>query len=81
MEELGEAGWLQRLGMQFHWNNEGYATFEDFLGALASRKRKFCGASGVMQMRRGFRSAHCAAMKSSHGIGMRLPVLPQYGGS
>ena len=38
--ELGEAGWLQRLGMQFHWENEGYTTFDDFLGALASRKRK-----------------------------------------
>ena len=20
----GEAGWLQRIGTQFHWNNEGY---------------------------------------------------------
>jgi predicted N-acyltransferase len=39
-EALGEAGWLQRMGMQFHWENAGYATFEDFLGALASRKRK-----------------------------------------
>ncbi|MDQ2804622.1 MAG: GNAT family N-acetyltransferase [Pseudomonadota bacterium] len=37
---LGEAGWLQRVGMQFHWENAGYASFEDFLGALASRKRK-----------------------------------------
>jgi len=37
---LGEAGWLQRIGVQFHWHNAGYATFEDFLGALASRKRK-----------------------------------------
>ena len=37
---LGEAGWLQRLGMQFHWENAGYATFDDFLGALSSRKRK-----------------------------------------
>jgi len=37
---LGEAGWLQRLGTQFHWCNSGYACFEDFLGALASRKRK-----------------------------------------
>ncbi len=39
-EALGEAGWLQRLGMQFHWYNQGYATFEDFLAALSSRKRK-----------------------------------------
>ena len=39
-EALGEAGWLRRMGMQFHWDNAGYATFDDFLGALSSRKRK-----------------------------------------
>jgi predicted N-acyltransferase len=37
---LGEAGWLRRIGMQFHWENEGYADFDGFLGALSSRKRK-----------------------------------------
>ena len=37
---LGEAGWLRRMGMQFHWDNKGYSTFDDFLGALSSRKRK-----------------------------------------
>ena len=37
---LGEAGWLQRIGVQFHWQNQGYASFEDFLAALSSRKRK-----------------------------------------
>ena len=39
-DALGQAGWLQRLGTQFHWENPGYASFDDFLGALASRKRK-----------------------------------------
>jgi hypothetical protein len=34
------AGWLIRQGTQFHWSNRGYATFDDFLAALASRKRK-----------------------------------------
>ncbi|MHA6717936.1 GNAT family N-acetyltransferase [Sphingomonas sp. RS6] len=34
------AGWLIRTGTQFHWHNRGYATTEDFLAALASRKRK-----------------------------------------
>jgi predicted N-acyltransferase len=34
------AGWLIRQGTQFHWANRGYATFDDFLGELASRKRK-----------------------------------------
>jgi predicted N-acyltransferase len=39
-EALGRAGWLRRLGTQFHWENRGYGGFEDFLGDLASRKRK-----------------------------------------
>lgn len=34
------AGWLIRTGTQFHWHNQGYASFDDFLAALASRKRK-----------------------------------------
>jgi len=37
---LGAAGFLRRTGRQFHWTNQGYASFDDFLGALASRKRK-----------------------------------------
>lgn len=37
---LGELGFLRRIGTQFHWHNRGYRTFEDFLGDLASRKRK-----------------------------------------
>jgi uncharacterized protein len=36
----GGLGLLQRTDQQFHWRNESYASFEDFLGALASRKRK-----------------------------------------
>ncbi|MDF2382999.1 N-acetyltransferase [Nostoc ellipsosporum NOK] len=35
-----QAGWLIRAGTQFHWANEGYGGFDEFLGALASRKRK-----------------------------------------
>jgi predicted N-acyltransferase len=37
---LGEQGYLKRTHRQFHWENAGYGTFEDFLGSLASRKRK-----------------------------------------
>ena len=39
-ELLGAHGFLQRTHQQFHWENANYATFEDFLAALASRKRK-----------------------------------------
>jgi predicted N-acyltransferase len=34
------AGWLIRTDSQFHWLNQGYGSFEDFLASLASRKRK-----------------------------------------
>ncbi len=36
----GELGFLQRTDQQFHWQNEGYRSFDDFLDALVSRKRK-----------------------------------------
>jgi predicted N-acyltransferase len=39
-DALAAAGFLQRTGEQFHFVNDGYATFDDFLAALASRKRK-----------------------------------------
>jgi predicted N-acyltransferase len=53
-DSLGEAGWLQRMGMQFHWNNEGYGSFDDFLATLSSRKRK--------QIRRERRDAQSAGL-------------------
>ncbi len=37
---LGSEGYLLREDQQFHWINRGYKTFDDFLDALASRKRK-----------------------------------------
>jgi hypothetical protein len=37
---LGEAGLLQREGVQYHWHNRGYGSFDDFLGSLKSSKRK-----------------------------------------
>jgi uncharacterized protein len=36
----GAMGFLQRTDQQFHWENRGYKTFDDFLGELASAKRK-----------------------------------------
>lgn len=37
---LGAKGFLQRTDQQFHWLNNGYQCFDEFLAALASRKRK-----------------------------------------
>ncbi len=39
-EAMGAAGWIQRMGRQFHWHNRGYETFDAFLETLTSRKRK-----------------------------------------
>ena len=39
-ELAGGLGYLQRTDQQFHWLNDGYDTFDDFLAALSSRKRK-----------------------------------------
>ncbi len=33
-------GLMDRTSQQFHWVNQGYEDFEDFLGSLSSRKRK-----------------------------------------
>ncbi len=40
VELFDHAGWLIRTDSQFHWLNDGYRSFEDFLAALSSRKRK-----------------------------------------
>ncbi len=37
---LGQQGLLLREDQQFHWENAGYSTFEDFLAALSSGRRK-----------------------------------------
>ncbi len=37
---LTAAGFFPRASMQFHWHNRGYESFDGFLGALKSRKRK-----------------------------------------
>jgi len=39
-EAGAEMGLLHRVTQQFHWENRGYASFEDFLASLSSRKRK-----------------------------------------
>jgi len=38
--QLGDLTFVKRVGQQFHWENRGYRTFDDFLGDLTSRKRK-----------------------------------------
>jgi predicted N-acyltransferase len=40
MTAFTEAGWLLREGVQFHFKNRGYGSFDDFMETLASRKRR-----------------------------------------
>lgn len=37
---LAAQGFLQRTDQQFHWHNQGFSTFDDFLATLNSRHRK-----------------------------------------
>ena len=39
-ELAGSLDWLRRVDTQFHWHNRNYASFEEFLETLSSRKRK-----------------------------------------
>jgi predicted N-acyltransferase len=40
LHHFEHAGWLVRADRQFHWFNHHYASFDDFLEVLSSRKRK-----------------------------------------
>jgi len=49
---LAEAGFMLRRTVQFHWKNDGYAGFEDFLARLSHQRRK-----NIRQERRRVREA------------------------
>jgi predicted N-acyltransferase len=38
-EALAAAGFVRRIGLQFHWENRGYRSFEDYLGSFRSDRR------------------------------------------
>jgi predicted N-acyltransferase len=38
--DLGAAGLLKRQGVQYHWHNRGYRSFDDFLASLKHSRRK-----------------------------------------
>ena len=39
VEALGGLGFLERMGLQYHWENHGYGDFEDFLSGFRSKRR------------------------------------------
>lgn len=69
--KLGQAGWLQRLGLQFHWENRNYGHFDDFLEDLSSRKRK--------AIRRERREAQAGlTFKTLHGTEITQTIWAQF---
>ncbi|MFD1332486.1 GNAT family N-acetyltransferase [Methylopila musalis] len=63
-EELAEGGFLARADRQFHWRNDGYGSYDDFLATLASRKRK--------QLKRERREALADGLTVRHVTGAEL---------
>lgn len=61
---MGGIGLLQRTGEQFHWHNRAYGGFDDYLNALASRKRK--------QVRRERREVQEAGIEIEHRSGAAI---------
>jgi predicted N-acyltransferase len=39
VEALRGRGWLHRTGWQYHWTNAGFASFDDYLASLRSKRR------------------------------------------
>ena len=39
-DKLNQRNWIKRKGLQFHWHNKEYKSFDDFLDKLKSNKRK-----------------------------------------
>jgi uncharacterized protein len=59
-KRLGAAGLLQRTHQQYHWANNGYASFDDFLAALSSRKRKTMRKERIEALSAGLTIRHVA---------------------
>ncbi|MDV6316601.1 GNAT family N-acetyltransferase [Idiomarina sp. HP20-50] len=58
---LTDEGWWQRFDLQFLWQNRNYGSFDDFLAALVSRKRK------SIRKERQKISEHSVQMRTLHG--------------
>ena len=58
---------LQRTDQQFHWHNTGYATVDDFLAALSSRKRKMIRKERATALEAGLVVKHLRGAEISEG--------------
>jgi predicted N-acyltransferase len=64
-EALQAAGFMLRSGVQFHWMNAGYASFDDFLATLERKKRKNIRAERRKVMEAGVTFRHIAGKQIS----------------
>jgi len=71
VEELSARGWLVRTGLQYHWTNAGFTTFDDYLGSLRSKRRN--------QVRRERREVAAAGVEVGVHAGRDIPdeLFPQ----
>jgi hypothetical protein len=64
-QALEGAGFLPRLGLQYHWLNPGYRDFEDYLAQLRSKRRN--------QVRRERRAVEEAGIRVETFVGREIP--------
>jgi predicted N-acyltransferase len=69
---LRSAGFLERRGVQYHWHNQGYGTFDDWLASLRSAKRKM-----VRKEREQVRAAG-VAVEAVHGEAVTPALLDEF---
>jgi hypothetical protein len=65
IEPLNEAGFLLRQGVQYHWRNQRYASFDDYLRSLRSKRRN--------QVRRERRDVAAAGIRITPYKGDEIP--------
>jgi len=65
LEALSGAGWLARLGLQYHWINRGWSGFDAYLGALRHKRRN--------QVRRELRAVAAAGVAIETRAGDEIP--------
>ena len=71
VDELRARGWFVRTGLQYHWTNAGFTTFDDYLGSLRSKRRN--------QVRRERREVAAAGVEICVHTGRHIPdeLFPQ----
>ena len=71
---LGRAGFLTRVGFQYHWHNHGYQCFDDYLQKFRSKRRN--------QIRRERRELRASGVEIKTFVGAAIPdelFAPMFG--